>query len=143
MKRTISVIALSFMSFFFASCFSTPKQEEVIECTVIGCEDSLSINLVGDVPEEYRVDLVINDMILSRECISIESSEASSISAHADCREWGVIFWGFSPEEAVVRVYSGELLIEEDIRPIYEIFQPNGFDCPPICRVGSAIVRLQ
>ena len=32
---------------------------------MIGCEDSLSINLVGDVPDEYRVDLVINDMILS------------------------------------------------------------------------------
>ena len=142
MKRTISIILLIFISFLYASCSSTPTQEEVIECTLIGCEDSLSINLVGNVPNEYLVDLEFNDMILSLECESIGSSEASSKSTRADCRDWGVVFWGVSPEEAIVRIYSGELLIEENIRPTYEVFQPNGFDCPPICRVGSAIVII-
>ena len=103
-----------------------------LACTEIGCLDGLSVVVRGTPGVE----------------IEIEASEPSGDVRNATCvvlqdGSCRIGFDGFVPEEVTVAVSGGGQHASVTVEPVYETLQPNGPDCPPICRQATVEVDLQ
>jgi hypothetical protein len=98
-------------------------------CTMIGCEDGLTVVVEGTPRGAYRVEArAEGEPPRVRECTSPEA-----------CGQ--VFFAGFLPGEVTVEVTAvGGARSSRTVRPRVETVQPNGPDCPPTCRQGRVTV---
>lgn len=101
-------------------------------CTLIGCESGLSVELVGDVPEEYTISVEPADGGPSR---TVECGPESACGA-------AVFFADFTPDSVRVTVEADGTTTSEPFKPSYELVRPNGPDCPPECRQATVVVEL-
>lgn len=111
----------------------------------MGGVDTLSITLIGFVPEDYIVEVTPPDMDISRiHCIKGSKQDQDSIHhpGHSSCRSWGVMFSEFSPEEIAVTVIWDNREITQTLKPTYRIELPNGPGCEPECRVGTTEIIM-
>jgi hypothetical protein len=102
--------------------------DPVQACTLIGCIDGLEIVLTGSVPDS----------------VTVEATASGGETRTAECvRSDGcvyVAFEGFHPEEVTVRVAWDSGTIAVTLEPAYTVSQPNGPDCPPICRYSRVVI---
>jgi len=97
-------------------------------CTMMGCEDGLSVVVEGTPVGAYRIEArAAGGETRVRECASPQQCGA-------------VFFAGFLPEEVTVEVIGGAQRSSRTVRPVVESVQPNGRDCPPTCRQARVTV---
>jgi hypothetical protein len=107
----------------------------------MGCLDSLTVTLEGEVPADYTLQLTSADgppLVVS--CTSAENAEPPA-GQSARCEGSSVTF-GVAPAHVNVRLTWEGGALEKDLTPVYESFQPNGPDCPPVCRAGSVTIVI-
>lgn len=132
-RRFIPILLL----LLFAAC--TPAQPTVRACTEIGCSDELRIVVDGALPPTYTIDLAAPGLEpVSLTCTNGQSSEAS---IH-ECRPDGAVFRGLAPDEVTVTLTWEGGIVSDTLHPTYAEAQPNGPDCPPTCRQGTATLTM-
>jgi hypothetical protein len=102
-------------------------------CTRIGCYSGAFFHLDGALPESYAVALYI-------------AGEAPRVVECAPAEECGgrVFFEGVTARNVEIEITGeGGLRIRQDVTLSYTTTQPNGPDCPPICRQATARVQLR
>ncbi|RME02654.1 MAG: hypothetical protein D6816_10940 [Bacteroidetes bacterium] len=121
----------------------TIPQIEVEVCHLVGCDNSLTINLLGNVPQEYFIEVkAVGYDPQTAHCqngktVNLDENETHSW-ADPVCAENSVVFFRFDPDEAIITLRWGEDSVKtETIHPQYESFFPNGPDCEPECRLGT------
>lgn len=106
-------------------------QEPQVACTMIGCEDGWSVEIVGELPDAYTVQIsVAGDVVASVECSPVNP-----------CGE-RVFLPGVSATEAVLEVLGTGRELRWVVTPSYAEVQPNGPQCPPVCQQARVRVEL-
>jgi hypothetical protein len=100
-------------------------------CTEIGCGDGLYVVVQATPGAELEIEAV--------ETGGETRTESCVVGLDGSCE---VGFNGFTPEEVTLTVTGGEQALSVTLQPTYEDFQPNGPDCPPVCRQARAEVDL-
>ncbi len=99
-------------------------------CTSIGCVyDGLRVELEGTLPPTLTVEVIAADgERRTEQC--------------ADGHPCSIMFEGFYPEVATVRVtWDGNTEVVT-ARPKYAESRPNGRCCPPTCRTATVSIAL-
>jgi hypothetical protein len=108
-------------------------------CTLMGCLDTLTFTLDGEVPEEYTLQLTSPDgLLIEVSCTSGEGAETPQ-GQSGTCGGSGVTL-NVAPSQVHLRLARDGGAIERNLTPAYQVFQPNGPDCPPACRSGSVTI---
>lgn len=112
-------------------------------CTLVGCHGGLSVEIAGiSSGDEYEVNLILP----SGETIAQVCAESPENSFEKSCHEAGAFFalsQDAAPPETVkiVVILDGETY-EQEFSPVYEKFQPNGEDCPPVCYNSTLVFQV-
>ena len=124
-------------------------------CTLIGCLDSFSIRPTDPAslaPGAYEFQLVIDGR-------SITCSTGVPVTDAVDaCENRGtgpltvvltppdriqdITVSGSPSTVAITIVRDGQVVVSKIFKPSYRESQPNGPDCPPICRNAEAVLEL-
>jgi hypothetical protein len=120
------------------------------ECPKIICFDMLGVYLVGIRSDDYTLTAVAPDgTSVQVRCVDeIGQSGARAGQARAECgrtsgiRPYTILFLDFTPEIVTVTLAWDGNEISQKLEPEYDLYQPGGPDCPPTCRVGSAVLNL-
>jgi len=90
-------------------------------CTLVGCDDQLVVNVEGAFDSSFTVRM----------------SFPGSAPVEAACSEGScmVVSGGAAPSEVTIEVLddSGAVVYTATASPEYQVFEPNGPDCPPSC----------
>lgn len=139
-------ILLIGIALILGTCTRMPTEDnEFKTCTAMGCFVTLAVALEGAIPSDFIVEVSSIEgesfLIHCVDGIRRDFEVLSSFEAPR-CESKGALFFGFVPEEVTVNILWESQIISQDFKPSYEIFRPNGLDCPPECRVGSVTVSL-
>jgi hypothetical protein len=141
-----NVVLLTPLMLALAGCslFGTQEAPPRV-CTLMGCVDSLVIDLVGQVPDEFTVEVIPGEGGAWE--VRCAGDEAHVIrpgdgSLGVVCRPGSVVFFEVAPEEVAIRVTWEGDEVWQSSRPAYESVRPNGPDCPPECRVARVTVEM-
>jgi len=106
-----------------AGCATTPRMASV--CTEIGCSDGLTVEIVGNRTSHVTVEVAaVGHQTQTFECAATD----------APCRTF---YEGFTPQQVTVTVKMGDDTNQRTISPDYHDNQPNGPNCPPVCRQAT------
>jgi hypothetical protein len=111
----------------FAGCSAFDEQA----CTLIGCEDGLSLRLIDAPMDQFLLE--------------VEEAEGEIHQFECGTRhhcDGAVFIPGVSADRVTVRVTVNESVVEREVALTYDLVQPNGPGCPPICRQATAEVSL-
>lgn len=100
-------------------------------CTLIGCNDALIVELRGNVPATFT--------------LTVEGGSPGPWVMECTPANCGgaVQFDSFTPDRVRVRIeVAGTVLFEEVFEPVYQVVQPNGVGCPPVCEIGRISIEL-
>ena len=118
--RAFLVIA----SLALAACSSTS-----VECTTIGCESGLTVNLEGAPQGPWSISVSSQGVSFAQDC-----------PAGTNC-DGKRFFPGFMPALVTVTVTRGANTVQHFNQPTTQtIFQPNGPRCEPTCNQRSVTV---
>lgn len=118
--RLLPVLAIALATSASGDCAG------VVDCTLIGCSDGLSVRVVDDLPGPATVRVTADG----------ETRMFSCDPAYA-CRGF---FGGWSPAEVDVEVVWATGSFAARATPEYEMVYPNGRRCGPECRQGDVVV---
>ena len=122
-------LSMCIVACLVAACRSaTPPMQA---CTLIGCSDGVTIIVAGAPPARYTVALELPDG--RRRSLRCEAA--------AGCAA-GLFFEDVSAEQVTVEISSDAGTSVHEVRPSYVESQPNGPDCPPVCRQARVEVRF-
>lgn len=121
------VLALSPL-FLLAGCSWSTEPVEV--CTLIGCDSGIEMILEQPPAGSYRIEAYVN---------SQGPRYVYRCDRQVGCSE-RVFFTDFTPYRVFVEVVTDSGTQRYEVLPKYSESQPNGPDCPPLCR--TAVVRL-
>jgi hypothetical protein len=99
-------------------------------CTQIGCEDGLTVTLIGAPTGPFQLSAEVSGEIVG----TVECPAGSSCGS--------MVIPGVSSDDVTLILTQGEDVRRFDVRPTYTTIQPNGPSCPPVCRVGSVTIQL-
>lgn len=121
----------------------TVEAIEVDVCHLIGCADQLTINLVGNVPEDFIIEATaVGFEPQTAHCHQGDTITPDGSKAHIYdpiCEKNSVAFFRFAPDETQITLRWGlDFTKTKTIQPQYDLFRPNGPDCEPECRNGTA-----
>ncbi|NUO48850.1 MAG: hypothetical protein HOV80_08340 [Polyangiaceae bacterium] len=129
-----NVLASSCLAFLLLAC-----EEEAHFCHLMDCEDALTVEASSALGAKYTVEVVIQGTTSTISCdipadADGKAGVVSGSTLRADCFPSNVVIYG-APAEVTVRFRDedGTLLGEEALAPEYEVSQPNGEGCEPIC----------
>ena len=104
-------------------------------CTEIGCSDGITVHLPAVPTGPYRVEILVG-------------SGPSGVSYAYECAggptcQQDIFFPELVLDRIIVKVTSplGSRLTEIS-NPVYVTSQPNGPDCPPLCRQATVTAQL-
>jgi hypothetical protein len=101
-------------------------------CTQIGCDDGVTVQLSDERPDSVSLTLYLNSE--TEAFSSIECADAGNMCA--------IRTDGFTPETiTVVLEWDGEEF-RQTYTPQYQRFQPNGPNCPPVCKISNVVIDL-
>ena len=120
------------------------------ECPMLICNDALALYLVGIRSDDYTLTATAPDgTSVQVLCVDgIGQSGARAGRARAECgrtagmRPRSVLFLDLTPEVVTVTLAWDGNEISQKLEPEYDLYQPGGPDCPPMCRVGSAVLNV-
>jgi hypothetical protein len=125
----------------------TPTALVVKTCTLIGCGNTLSIDLAGSVPQEYFMEVVTP----AGEKMDVHCKGETGVYAddHFDhpgylmCRANGVDLINFSPEQVTITLrWGADQQSTQTFTPVYWSERPNGPECDPECRIGQVTFQV-
>lgn len=106
---------------------------EVPSCTLLGCQDSLTIGLTDAWPESFSIDVVYEvggeNMQVTQRC-----ENGRWTANDQPCTE---IQLEAAPAAVVITAQWGENSITQEYTPDYEPFRPNGPGCEPVCQMST------
>lgn len=103
----------------------------MVACTLIGCDDGWSVEIVGDLPPTYTVRARVDgDVVASVNC-----------SPAASCPD-RIFLSGVTAAQAELEIVGDGVDLRWQVTPNYETVQPNGPGCPPICQQARVRVEL-
>lgn len=101
-------------------------------CTLLGCEDGVTISVSEQRPDSLSLTVFIND----------ETDPFGS----RDCDDPNLDCWfrigGETPGEVRVLTEWDDGEFTERFEPEYEPYQPNGPSCPPTCDIAFISIDL-
>ena len=103
-------------------------------CTLIGCNSGLLVQLAGPVAGPYRIEVRTpgSTAVFVSECTTAAGCTGTG----------GGFFPDFMPEQVSVTVTTARGTVRQDVRPTYTTSQPNGDECPPVCKQATVTVPL-
>ncbi len=114
---------------FLGSC--NQVKQTPIACTKIGCIDGIALNLSSSLPNTAVVEIIYDGQTNTLSC------------AQGNCINQTVFISNITPKTFTVRISNnGSILSESVHRPTYKNTQPNGPDCPPICKQVEVSINL-
>lgn len=121
-------LALPLLGMALLSCARDPAITGV--CTEIGCESGIEVILESPPTGAYRVEASVGGSVPKYvyECTS-----------EAGCAE-RIFFPEFTPYRVFIEVTDATGTERYEAVPVYTERQPNGPECPPLCR--NAVIRL-
>jgi hypothetical protein len=141
---TILLILILVLILAVFGYFVSPISPERV-CTLMGCRDSLTLDLSQEPPTQYTIVLTDDSgETRSATCtpgVSLAQSSSSPPST-AICQAGKVTFFDFAPPSVAVAVTWQRGSFSTSGRPSYHVFQPNGPSCPPECQAGDLQVNL-
>jgi len=144
MKRLVALIAIVLLLTACNMLAATPTPKF---CTEIGCSSELTVNLSGNVPGEYTMQVLANTgeslVVFCRNGQYVDQGTPQPNNVLPACGPANVTLTGFAPDEATVTVIWGANgAITGIFRPAYTISEPNGPGCPPTCRTGAVSLTI-
>ena len=129
--RTLSAFIIFFFSLLFWGCDDSGFFGGQV-CTLVGCEDGVSILIGEERPDTLSVTVFVDD----------ESEPYGAIECTDPDHPCFFRVGEETPEKITVDIKweGGEFL--ESFEPAYEAYQPNGPDCPPTCATASIEINL-
>ena len=123
-----------------------------LACTEIGCGDGVTVAVVSERFADGVYRLRVSSGGLADDCQwTISSGRIASETCNA---AYGVGA-SYPPPEAVAVSYpavegpirvvlsrDGSVVADRAVTPAYETVEPNGPDCPPVCRVARTEIVL-
>ena len=105
------------------------SNEAEVACTMIGCENGLSIEVNGTLPFPYKVHVRAGGETLhSFDCAANEPCTAF-VANH-------------TPREVTIAVETPQGEVSNTYVPEYRTSRPNGPNCPPECRQARIQVNV-
>ncbi|MGV3523422.1 MAG: hypothetical protein ACO1RX_04320 [Candidatus Sericytochromatia bacterium] len=108
-------------------CQQSPEGQS---CTLIGCQDGLSVRVDSAVGTAFTLELKTPDGA-TRSLICPAGGEG------AICLNETVLISDYLPEQLSVTLTAGERSVSRDFTPVYIQNEPNGAGCGPSCKQGS------
>jgi len=103
---------------------------EPVACSGIECTNSLVVvDLDGAVPSSYVIEVQ-----------ALNETRRFTCTAVSLCN--GAVFDDFTPTQVTIRVTWSGGSVEQVVTPAYEVVQPNGPDCPPVCRRAVVTITI-
>lgn len=102
------------------------------DCTLIDCDDGLSVELAAIPTGTYQVEVLLPTG-------EIHAAECPDTSR---CGPGIFFFSGVTAAEVTIRVTTEAGTRSETVRPRYLESRPNGPGCPPLCRQARVTVGL-
>ena len=120
-----------------------PSTPEPKECTLIGCDDTLTVQIYGYIPKTYMVVLIDPDGDeVEFQCGQEELTLQPNYYYDPKCESWGFWLSNYSPNIVEITMeWDGEIF-SKTVRPSHNYSYPNGPDCPPECRSGRASIYI-
>ena len=116
-------------------------------CPQLACGVTLTVQLKGTVPNEYRLDAVTPDGIeLSahwKNGYGVYPEGYFSQKRRAEVFGSHVNYYDFTPEEVKLNLSWEGGQVGGTVQPVYRIVFPNGEGCPPECRFGEVVLDLE
>ena len=101
-------------------------------CTQAGCEDGVTVQLSEERPDSLSLTIYMDDNSEAFDSL-ICTDQVSSCVIRAG---------GITPEKVTVVITWDNEEFRQTFTPGYESFQPNGPDCPPVCKVAAIDIDL-
>lgn len=101
---------------------------EPVTCSGIECANALVVDLDG-APSSYVIEARGPNETRRFTCTEVSL-----------CNE--AVFENFTPTQVTIRVTWSDGSVEQVVTPAYEVVQPNGPDCPPICRRAVVTITI-
>lgn len=99
-------------------------------CTLIGCDDGLSVRFSRPPTGAFRVEATVpNDATV----VSIDCADA------ATCL---LMFPGLVADQVTLRLITPQGAVTQQFQPRYEDVYPNGRRCGPACRQATVTFQL-
>ena len=118
-----------------------PQSAPPQACTLMGCQDSLTVTMSGRVPPEFTMELAQRNgrtiIVHCKDGSNVESGDQGAAFCTAD----GAIFFA-SPDIGSVTISWEGGGIDSEIAPVYSVLQPNGPGCPPTCRTAEVGIPI-
>lgn len=143
MSSRATFSALGLAAVVLAACGpGEPPTPDPIECTLIGCSDSVTVIIDGELPTEYSLVLAAPGLnTVTVRCPSGEVEGAFPVGPDA-CQAGTFTFMDYAPDQLELTLRYGGTERSESFTPTYETLRPNGPDCPPACRVGQIVLAV-
>lgn len=110
-----------------------PGGEAVQSCTLLGCQDSLTIGLTGARPKSFAIDIGYD---MDGEYVQVTRRCENGRWAANDqpCTE---IQLETAPNVVTITAHWSGNSTSQVYEPEYEPFRPNGPNCEPVCQVST------
>lgn len=126
LKRLMSLTVLSLL----LGCSTADKA-----CTLIGCNDGLSVTFKGSPPENFTLRLKAD----GQADINVTCPGGST---QFTCLPDRVMINNYTPTQVDVTYTAGDKTLTRSFTPSYTSSEPNGPGCGPVCRQASVELDL-
>lgn len=113
-------------------------------CTFVGCRGGIDIELTGlPASSPYQIDFILPSGETQSITCDANTRKGPDTLGGSGCKVNGAFFGlqqDSGPKEITVTVIISGNEVSQVFRPKYEKFQPNGWNCPPICY--SATIKM-
>lgn len=117
------------MLLLLAGCSRSTAPGQV--CTLIGCDSGIQVVLEKPPAGPYRIEAYVNSSQGPRYVYRCERQSGCPDRA---------FFPEFTPDRIFIEVITESGTQRYEAAPKYQESQPNGPECPPLCR--TAVIRL-
>lgn len=100
------------------SCFDD------LVCTLIGCDDGLSVTITNPPPAPFRVEASV-------------AGGGARYGQTCNATPCSVFFIDFTPASVRIDVVAGTDTVTRHFDPAYVLSRPNGAGCEPECRMAT------
>ena len=124
MEERLKLILAVAGAAFLGACANMSEPQRV--CTLIGCDDGLSVVVNHTLPQSFTVTVrVATQTLHTFRCDPGQPCQAFVRNQ--------------TPEEVTVSIDAGggQPPVSRTYRPEYRINRPNGADCPPDCKQAT------
>lgn len=104
-------------------------------CTLIGCNDGLSVTFKGTAPDNFSLKLKAEGQTeLNLSC--------PGGSSQFTCLPGRVLVNNYTPAQVEVTYTAGDKTVTRSFTPSYTTASPNGPDCGPSCKQATVEIEI-